>query len=135
MPECSDVFPCCFLPSGAFPLPLSLLSSSMAPRIREFGLSGLEAVEPANCRQNEFCLQHAAGAWAMGLPFRRGQCSGDPMNSRAVCASYMGIFVQVVPWECLTAKRKQLTLDSNCLKNERTPIYVQMMVFCVYVRV
>lgn len=135
LPECSDVFPGRFLPSGAFPLPLSLLSSSMAPGVREFGLSAPEAVEPANCRQNDFCLQHVAGAWALGLPFRRGQCSGDPTQSRAACASYMGIFVQVVPWECLTARRKHLTLDSDCLKNERTPIYVQMMVFCVYVRV
>lgn len=41
--------------------------------------------------------------------------------------------MQVVPGERLTAERKLLTLDSNCLKNERTPIYVQMMVFCVYV--
>lgn len=61
-----------FFPPVPFLFPLSLLSSSMAPRIREFGLSGLESVEPANCRQNDFCLQHVAGAWALGLPFRRG---------------------------------------------------------------
>lgn len=72
LPECSDVFPGCFLPSGAFPLPLSLLSSSMAPGVRE---SGPEAVEPANCRQNDFACSMwlERGPWACRSD--GGQCS------------------------------------------------------------
>lgn len=74
------------------------------------------------------CQQLEGGPWA--CPAGRGQRPGDPTCSLVVRASYIGMFV-LVP----DSKEKAIRLDSNCLKNEKTPIRVQMMVFCVYVRV
>lgn len=74
------------------------------------------------------CQQLEGGPRA--CPAGRGQRSRDPTCSLAVRASYIGMFV-LVP----DSKEKAIRLDSNCLKNEKTPLRVQMMVFCVYVRV
>lgn len=89
------------------------------------------ALQTADRTSSACSMRLERGPWA--CPSDGGTVLWRSQRSRAVCASYMGMFVRL--FHGLTAKRKQLTLDSNCLKNERTPIYVQMMVFCVYVRV